>query len=791
MSNLSFSVPANAKPGTYYLGLWSDRSNVVSESNESNNISTVMVMVGGDASKLPDLKPLNVQTNSKSVAPGSTVFVTGTAQNAGSQSAGAFIVRWVLSKNASVDAGDTPLKTISKSSLAAGAQTTLNTSLVIPKTTAPGTYYLGVWVDASNSVVESNEANNTSSFLLSISSSTALADLTNQSGKLSPTTVKAGSSVIYIGAIKNSGTQNAGPFKVEWWLSTNSVISTSDKNLKSLSKSSLGAGQSTSASSSIVIPATTKPGTYYLAAWIDRANAVSESNTVNNKLVLKLTVTGASSPLPDLTATSGKLSKVSAKAGETVLYTGVVKNQGQANSGTYAVEWRWSTNSAITTIDKLLKSSTRPSIQGGSSQTVLTSLQIPANTAAGTYYVGVWIDRLGQVQESDETNNIQVLTITVTQGGTTSKLPDLTNVNGKVNSATIAAGKTLVYTGAVRNQGASTAAGSEVEWRLSTNTAITTLDKLLGTRTLGSLAAGGSTSSTKALVIPANTAPGTYYLGVWIDRKGAVQESDETNNIETIKLTVTSNSSKQPDLVHVAPKLSNTFVVAGASLSFKGSINNQGSSNAGSYQVAWRLTKSATFSTSAPLLKILTKPSLTSGATTSNLTTLTVPVNTGPGAYYVAVMLDSGKKIAESSESNNYTYLKITVIAKSTASKPDLVHDGAKLSSASATTGGIVVYQGSIKNIGNDKAPSFVVEYRLSSDTVISAADTLLSTKTVAGLPAGSSVSAQVLLKIPSDTKPGAYTVGIWLDPKGKVNESQKANNIAKVALKVLGTATK
>ena len=177
-------------------------------------------------------------------------------------------------------------------------------------------------------------------------------DLTNLNGKVLTATVKAGSTVIYSGSVKNQGSATAGSYVVEWWLSPNNVITTADKKLKSLNKSSLAQGATTSATTSVLIPATTTPGTYYLGVWVDRANAVKESNETNNKFVIKLTVTSNSTVKPDLYNVSGKLLATSVKAGGSIVFSGSMKNQGNGAAGAFDVEYWLSTNTTLTTTDK-------------------------------------------------------------------------------------------------------------------------------------------------------------------------------------------------------------------------------------------------------------------------------------------------------------------------------------------------------------------------------------------------------------------------------------------------------
>ena len=67
-------------------------------------------------------------------------------------------------------------------------------------------------------------------------------------------------------------------------------------------------------------------------------------------------------------------------------------------------------------------------------------------------------------------------------------------------------------------------------WIQNQDAAITTADLRLGTRSVGSLAAGAVSSATTSVTIPPTVAAGTYYVGAVADYANTAQESNETNN---------------------------------------------------------------------------------------------------------------------------------------------------------------------------------------------------------------------------------------------------------------------
>ena len=99
-------------------------------------------------------------------------------------------------------------------------------------------------------------------------------------------------------------------------------------------------------------------------------------------------------------------------------------------------------------------------------------------------------------------------------------LPDLS-----VNALSLT-GTTVHFT--LQNSGQASAAASTTGLYLSTDSAITTSDTLLGTYSSPSLPAGGS--ELMAWSLPTNLSAGTHYLGAIADSTSTVAESNENNN---------------------------------------------------------------------------------------------------------------------------------------------------------------------------------------------------------------------------------------------------------------------
>src|SRR5437870_437899 len=137
---------------------------------------------------------------------------------------------------------------------------------------------------------------------------------------------------------------------------------------------------------------------------------------------------------------------------------------------------------------------------------------------------------------------VAVLTVTDNQGakGTSSpvtisvqqdptKLPDMI-----VSSLTTSvSGTSITVKDTTKNQGLSPAAASTIFIYFSNDATLDAGDTLIGSRAVGVLAAGGSSTVTTVLPIPANALPGTRYVIVVADGGNTVGESIENNNAKT------------------------------------------------------------------------------------------------------------------------------------------------------------------------------------------------------------------------------------------------------------------
>ena len=381
--------------GAYYLAAIADAANAVAESDETNNGSAAIPL----SVTPPDLTI--TAFGAPSGAPsGGTITVTDTVAASGG-AAGPFYVQYYLSRSATVTTADQYVGRRYVAGLAAGASSSGTTALTLP-TGLSGAYYLAAIADAPNAVPESNEANNGS---VAIPFSVTAPDLTMTAVQASPVAVATGGTFTVADTVAATGA-GVGPFYVHYYLSRDAAITTADQYVGRRYVAGLAAGATSSASTSLTVPAGLS-GSYYIGAIADAPGAVPESDETNNALAGNQVTVG----LPDLSMTAFG-APAAATSGGTMTVTDTVTATGGA-AGPFYVHYYLSNDATITTSDLYLGRRYVAGLPAGASSAGSTSLPVPGGFA-GTYYLGAIADAPNAVPESNEGNNVSaVVAVTV------------------------------------------------------------------------------------------------------------------------------------------------------------------------------------------------------------------------------------------------------------------------------------------------------------------------------------------------------------------------------------------
>ncbi len=342
-------------------------------------------------------------------------------------------------------------------------------------------------------------------------------------------------------------------------------------------------------------------------------------------------------------------------------------------------------------------------------------------------------------------------------------MPDLV-ISSLTVPARASAGTAISLTDTTKNSGTgSTRVTSTTKFYFSSDTVFDASDVLLGGRDIGQLARGETSTGSVTVTVPAGTPAGTYSIIAVADADKTVDESNENNN------TLYKAIAVGPDLVISSLTVPGT-APAGALITLTDTMKNQGSDPAGKAVTKYYFSKDGVLDGSDVLLGSRATPVLAAGGTNSGSVTVTVPVGTPVGAYYIIAVADADKAVAESDENNN-------TFARSIGVGPDLVVSSLTLPTT-VSRGVAMSITDTTANNGSDPAGSSVTKFYFSIDGFVDSSDILLGSRDIPALAPSGSSAGSTTVTIPAGTPMGFYYIIAAADADSVVPESYENNNI-------------
>ena len=469
----------------------------------------------------------------------------------------------------------------------------------------------------------------------------------------------------------------------------------------------------------------------------------------------------------DLTVLNPQLVPATVGAGGTSEALSSVYNRGVSTAASSSLGYFLSPDAVFDASDVLLVRQPGPALYSSQSWGPYNTLTIPAGTAPGSYYVLFVADDQNQVAESDETNNVRAVALAVA-------LPvlDLVVQQEQVYSPTLP-GYYIRPNCTLLNQGNMPAASSTVGFYLSTNPVLDATDVLLATVPGPSLGAGQQVAREALPTIPANTAPGSYYMLFVADPQNQVAETDETNNVRSLPLVVQVPTIDLRNS-YVYLNALNGPAVAGSTLTGNSYLDNRGNYIASPATLGCYLSTDQTLD-AADVLVGTSTGFVNGGSSVQRFTPITIPLRTAAGSYYVLFVADYLNELAETDETNNVASHPLQVATPI----PDLVPLQVYLSPVASAPGSALGANFLLKNQGTGTAASSPTGYYLSTDAVFDAADVPLLTEPGGLLAVGQTVSRSTgTIPIPTGVALGSYYVLLVADPLNAVAESDETNNV-------------
>ncbi len=635
-STTTLTLPSPIVPAAYYIIAKADADGAAPETSETNNTNYRPILIGGDL-------VVSALNGPSAGAPGSAIVVTDTTKNQGGAPIRASTTRFYLSTNSVLDTADT-LLTGSRdvSVLDPGASSSGTTSLTLPNPLSTGTYYIIANADADGAAPETSETNNTTARQILIGGDLVVLTVAG------PSTGAPGSAIVVTDTIKNQGAAPIGASTTRFYLSTNWLLDQGDTLLAgSRQLPVLDSGASSSGSTTLTLPNPLATGTYYIIAKADADQTALETSETNNTNYRQILIGG------DLVVSSFTV-PVKGGPGSALTISDTTTNQGAGAIGPSVTKFYLSTNGSYDSADTLLGSRAVPDLAGGATSTASITVIIPSNATAGTYYLIARADGDAGIAETNELNNNAARSVTIGSDLVVS-VPSTTAIKA-------AAGSSLEISETVINQGAGSSTPSVTRYYLSSNSTLSADDVLLeGGRAVPGLAAGGSSTGSTSLLLPAGLAAGLSYIIAKADGDDTVNETSETNN------TASRAVSIGPDLI-VSATSAPSSAAAGTAINVSDTVLNQGADGAAATVTRFYLSTNAALDAADMVLgEVRAVPSVAAGTSNAGTTAVTIPTTTAVGSYYLLVKADGNNAVGESYETNNVSARWIQVTAVTAA----------------------------------------------------------------------------------------------------------------------------
>ena len=480
-----FTAPVLDAADTLDVLGFADCNNVVVESNETNNDAVASVSI---LAAKPDITITSLKADKSSYAGGETITVKAVVKNKGNKAADDFDV--------SLTATGMDKQTKALSGMEAGGSKTLTYTYTASSGSSGTSIDFLAFADCDDVVDESNENNNKDETEVSVNA--VLPDLTIKSVTPDPGIAKQGDTVTITVVVGNQGNKDVASSDVKLVIGSE-VVGTKVAE-------AIPTGGSMTITFTYTVPDDAPAGTLDIVATVDPANEIKESNETNNTGTNTMQVEAR---LPDLTVVSVTPDPSVAPPGDTVKITVVVGNDGDRDVTSSEV--------ALVIGGELVGTLPVENLPAGGTTTIVFEYTIPDSMTEGTLNIVATVDPMNNIPEKDETNNIGTSSMKVEI-----KLPDLTIHAVTPNPSTVEPGETVTIDVVVTNDGEKAVSSTEVslivDW------------EIIGTKPVGNLPAGGSTTISYTYTVPEDKPIGTLEVVATVDPGNLIRESNEDNN---------------------------------------------------------------------------------------------------------------------------------------------------------------------------------------------------------------------------------------------------------------------
>ncbi len=483
---------------------------------------------GNIAAGGPDLILSSFSVLTANPVSGGNLSVSSNVANQGNVSAGSSVTGFYLSTDGKTLGA--VLGTNLVNSLAAGANSGAVTTTFTLPLNLNGAYYPIACANYNDAVVETTYSDNCT--VLS-PMQVAGADLA-ESGVSVTGTFSSGGPIQVTDTVTDSG--GVAPASTTWFYLAASATAQNGTYLGQRSVPSLAAGNTSTATTQLTLPANIA-GTYYVVACANAGYlAFTESNMANNCAASAAIAVPSADLSESGVSVTGNLA-----SGGTIQVTDTVNDA--VNTAPASTTWFYLTGSATATSGTYLGNRSVPSLTAGTANTATTTLALPAGIGGTFYIVACANSGYNGFSEKNMANNcagsaaIAVASADLAESGV--------SVSGSFVS-----GGTVQVTDTVTDS-IGVAPGSTT-WFYLTGSATATSGTYLGNRTVSSLAPGSSNTATTTLTLPSGITGTNYVVACANSSYSGFTETNRANNCAGSNAMITPNTNPVPTWVRGA-----------------------------------------------------------------------------------------------------------------------------------------------------------------------------------------------------------------------------------------------
>ena len=494
----SISVTAPSEPGTYYYGACVD--SVSDESDTTNNCSPAVIVTVG-AAPAPDLVVDTPTVDTSAPVAGDGFTLSAVVRNQGDGRSAFTTLRYYQSVDTMITTGDTGVGTDFVSlldALESGVE-----SIRVTAPSEPGTYYFGACVDSVSD--ESDTTNNCSTAVTVTVGAAPAPDLVVDTPTVDVSAPAPRARFTLSATVRNQGNALSASTTLRYYRSTDAAITTGDTEVGTDSVSDFWLHSSGISAEEISLFAPSSLGVYYYGACVD---SVSDESNSENNCSPAVTVKVVAVPAPDLIVSTFTVDNSSPLTGTWFILSATMRNEGNVPSASTWLRYYRSTDVTITTGDTQIGGTYSVS-RLDAQESEAESLSLAAPSTPGTYYFGACVDSVSD--ESDATNNCSSAVVVAVGAA---PVPDLVVDTPTVDTSAPVAGGRFTLTATVRNQGSGSSASAWLRFGRSTDPTITATQ--VGT-TSSVPELGAQESRTESISLTAPSTPGTYYYKACVD----------------------------------------------------------------------------------------------------------------------------------------------------------------------------------------------------------------------------------------------------------------------------------